>query len=152
MKYQNKLAEFAQRELPALMDRLIIPDDQGFNVFGRYRIEKRRQGYTVIKSAEHLGTFRQSRTALAWCIADKINHVNLANQILSLETISTRYHNDIEVRSAVANRTSNGAQWETINYKLSHKRQQLSAVNNELEKCISQAKYYQIRGFSNETN
>ncbi len=151
MKYQQKLAQLAQRELPTLMDKLIISDDRGFNVFGKYRIEHAKPGYVVSRHENRINVFRHSRTALAWCIADKINHINLANQILSLETISTRYANDIEVRSAIGNNV-NGTQWETINHKLSQKKHQLSVVNNELEKCISQAKYYQIRGFRNETN
>lgn len=151
MKYQQKLAQLAQRELPTLIDKLIVSDDQGFDVFGKYRIEKTKPGYVVSRREDRITVFRHSRTALAWCIADKINHINLANQILSLEAISTRYANDIEVRSAIGNNV-NGTQWETINHKLGQKKQQLSVVNSELEKCISQAKYYQIRGFRNETN
>lgn len=151
MKYQQKLAQLAQKELPTLIDRLIVSDDQGFDVFGKYRIEKIKSGYVVSRREDSIAVFRHSRTALAWCIADKINHINLANQILSLETIGTRYANDIEVRSAIGNNI-NGTQWETINHKLSQKKQQMSVINSELEKCISQAKYYQIRGFRNETN
>lgn len=152
MKYQQKLAELAQRELPRLMDKLIIPDDRGFSVFGRYRIDKNPQGYVVSKLSHKLAVFRQARTALAWCIADRINNINLASQIVNLENISVRYHNDIEVRAGVGSKTQSGQQWETISHKLSRRKQQAASVDSELEKCIGQAKYYQIRGFRNETN
>lgn len=152
MKYQQKLAQLAEKELPHLMNKLIIQDDCGFDVFGKYRIEKTNRGYAVKNSANNFGTFRHTRTALAWCIADNLHDYNLASRIVNLENISVRYHNDIECRSGIAHKTSSGSQWETINHKLSRRQQQVLAVDSELEKCINKAKYYQIRGFSNETN
>lgn len=152
MKYQQKLADLARRELPQLLDRLIVPDDRGFTVFGRYRIEPCEQGYKVMRSEDLVAVFRQTRTALAWCTADRVNNINLSCQILALEAISARYGNDITTRSAVANKIGGGNYWETITHKLSRRQQQKAAADSELEKCISQAKYYQIRGFRNETN
>ncbi len=151
MKYQHKLTQLAQRELPTLKHKLIVPTDSGYEVFGRYWLEKTDRGYEVKNHANRFGTFRHSRTALAWCIADRINNINLANQILNLEKTASRYHNDITVRSHIAEKTKHGYQWETINHKMSRRRQQAQAVDAELSKCIEQAKYYQNRGFSNET-
>ena len=152
MKYQQKLAQLAQRELPALMDRLIVKDDRGFQVFGRYRIEPKDHGYSVLRNTDPVAQFRQTRTALAWCIADRMNHINLACQIASLEAISTRYSNDIHTRTNIGEQIGAGQQWEIISHKLARRTQQRLAVDSELEKCISQAKYYQIRGFYNETD
>ena len=40
---------------------------------------------------------------------------------------------------------------EIINMKLQPKIDQYNSVTAELEKCVNQAKYMQIKGFNNET-
>lgn len=152
MKYQQKLAELAKQELPRLVNNLIVKDDQGFDVFGKYRIRQERSMYYVSNESNDFGEFSSSRSALAWCIADKYKDYNLAIRIKQLEAIKIRYQNDIDVRARIGERIQSGPQWETINSKLSQRRSQAYTVEQELSKCIDRAKYYQIRGFSNETN
>lgn len=152
MKYSHKLAELAKQELPYLVSNLIIKDDQGFDVFGRYRIQQQNDEYVVTNSANEFGRFSSTRTALAWCIADKYKDINLAIRIKQLDTIKMRYNNDIVVRSRISDRISSGTQWETVVSKVNQRREQARIVDKELSKCVERAKYYQIRGFSNETN
>ena len=81
MKTSEKLAILAEKELPALLDRVIINDGNGYRVFGKYTIKKNPQGYIVEVNTGWGGTFGTAKSALAWCIADKNNQLNLAREI-----------------------------------------------------------------------
>jgi hypothetical protein len=150
MKTSDKLAQLAERELPALLDRVIINDGNGYRVFGKYTIKKNPQGYIVEVNTGWDGIFGTVRSALAWCIADKNNQLNLAREIYQLDLTATRLRNDIQGRLGIARQTS-GRFLETVETKVSRRQEQSQAVENELSKCINSTKYWQLRGFINET-
>ena len=97
-----------------------------------------------------VGTFTSTRSAVAWCIADKNRQYNLANEIQHLDFTLLRLRNDIEVRGGQA-RKSYGTFWETVSAKAAHRKEQSQQIENELTKCINSAKYWQLRGSNNET-
>jgi hypothetical protein len=150
MKPSDKLARLAEAELPALLDHVIIADGDGFRVFGKYTIKKDTSGHVVEVNTGWSGTFGTARSALAWCIADKNNQLNLAREIYQLDLNATRLRNDIQCRLGIARKTS-GRFLETVETKVSRRQEQSQAVENELSKCINSTKYWQLRGFINET-
>jgi len=97
-----------------------------------------------------VGKFSTTKSALAWCIADRLNYFNLARQIQELDQSLTRLRNDIYIRKNIADRMS-GTAWETIITKVSYRQDQSQLLEQELTKCINLAKYWQLRGNSNET-
>jgi hypothetical protein len=58
---------------------------------------------------------------------------------------------DINTRAAIGDRTKNADQREIILTKLENKILKKKEIENRLAKCVNWAKYYQQRGFDNET-
>jgi hypothetical protein len=150
MKTSQKLAALAEQELPKLLDHVIIADGEKYRVFGSYVLRQTAQGYAVAYKDDLVGTFTSTRSAVAWCIADKNRQYNLANEIQHLDFTLLRLRNDIEVRGGQA-RKSYGNFWETVSAKAAHRKEQSQQIENELTQCINSAKYWQLRGSNNET-
>ena len=147
MKTSDKLARLAERELPVLIDNVIIDEGHQYRVFGKYTIHRVPQGYQVDVTTGWTGQFGSAKSALAWCIADKNNQLNLAKEIYQLDLNATRLRNDIQGRLSIA-RKRGGSFLETVETKVSRRQDQSQAVENELSKCINSAKYWQLRGFT----
>lgn len=147
MKTNDKLTQLAERELPALLDHVIIDEGNQYRVFGKYTIQRVPLGYEVNVTTGWSGQFGTAKSALAWCIADKNNQLNLAKEIYQLDQNATRLRNDIQGRLQIAHKHS-GSFLETVEIKVSKRQEQSQAVENELSKCINSAKYWQLRGFT----
>ena len=150
MTPSQKLSALAEQELPKLLDRVIIADEKKYRVFGAYTMNQTTQGYSVAHNERSVGTFTSTRSAVAWCIADKNRQYRLANDIQHLDFTLLRLRNDIEVRSGLA-KNGRGSFWETVSTKAAIRREQSQQIENELAKCINSAKYWQLRGSNNET-
>ena len=59
--------------------------------------------------------------------------------------------NDINTRANVAERSKNSLFRETVETKLETKIIHKKQVEQQLTKCVNYAKYYQQKGFNNET-
>jgi hypothetical protein len=141
-----------RQELRDIMPNVILPQDDGtYEVFGKYQIIPEKPGYTVMCHATNVGVFNSSRTALSWCIADKYKDYNLANDIRLLDNKLSFLTNDINVRAAIADRSTRPDFRESIGTKLETKLMQKKIVENQLNNCVDSAKYLQQRGFDNET-
>ena len=149
MKASRKLAALAAKELPMLLDKVIIEDGKKYRAFGKYTIQPIPTGFQVCMRDDEIGTFSGTKSALAWCIADNLNHLNLARQIQQLDRSITRLRNDIYVRRALADRTA-GHTWENLINKTSARHEHTQVLEKELAKCINLAKYWQLRGNSDE--
>jgi hypothetical protein len=150
MKARRKLAALAERELPRILDQVIIEDGEKYRVFGRYTIHPTQGLFQVRLRDDAIGTFSETKSALAWCIADNLNRFNLARQIKELDQSITRLRNDIYVRRSLADRMS-GHAWENLINKTTARQEQSQVLEKELAKCINLAKYWQLRGNSDET-
>lgn len=150
MKPSQKLAALAEQELPKLLNNVIVSDGEKYRVFGSYVLRQNTQGYALTYQDRSVGTFTSTRSAVAWCIADKNRQYNLAQEIQHLDFALLRLRNDIEVRGGQAQK-SHGTFWETVTAKAAHKRLQSQQIENELTKCVNRAKYLQLQGSNNET-
>jgi hypothetical protein len=150
MKASRKLAALAEKELPLLLNKVIIEDGKKYRVFGKYTIHPIPSGFQVRQRDDEIGAFSSTKSALAWCIADNLHHFNLARQIKELDQSVVRLRNDIYVRRELADRTA-GNTWENLINKTSARQEHTQVLEKELAKCINLAKYWQLRGNSNET-
>ena len=152
MNQEQKLERWAERELKRNIDKIILDDEEGgYIVFGRYLIDPQQHGFTVSTLDREIHCFSSKRSAISWCIADKINNINLATQILNLDRKQQILTADINTRKTLGSRSRREDFAEIVNTKIQPKIDQHRAVVSELEKCINSAKYIQIRGFNNET-
>jgi hypothetical protein len=152
MNKEQKLERWAEREIQRNIHNMIINDDNGgYVVFGRYHMEPAEAGFTIHTWDRFIHCFANKRTAISWCVADHINHINLANQILNLDRKQQILSADIHSRRSLGNRGRTEDFAEIVNTKIQPKIARHEMVSAELEKCINSAKYIQIRGFNNET-
>ena len=152
MNQEQKLERWAERELQRNINNLIIDDQQGgYLVFGKYYIKSKSNKFVVETWDREIHGFANKRTAMSWCVADQVNHLNLATQILNLDRKQQTLEADINTRRALGNRCRTEEFAEIVNTKIQPKIDQHQMVVSELEKCINSAKYIQIRGFNNET-
>lgn len=151
MKIDKKLAELVERELPKLLDDIILKDGkQHYRVFGSYTVENKQGYYLVYQQDQYIGQFGSSRSAIAWCIADKHNRIILAKQIQILDEKINRLRQDIDIRHKIAEKAT-GEFWETVSLKTAYRREQSRLLETQLTNCVNSAKYLQLRGNSNET-
>ena len=140
-----------RKEFPKILTNLIFPNEDGsFEVFGRYVIKKENAVYHVYCSDTSMGIFSSTKTALSWCIASKFSNYNLARDILILYNKLRYLSNDITTRANIADRSKNLLFQETVETKLETKIIHKKQVEQQLNKCINYAKYYQQKGFNNE--
>ena len=152
MTQEQKLEQWAERELARSIGNMLISDEQGGVVaFGKYYIKPDKTGCSVRTWDREIHNFTTRRVAMSWCSADQHQHYNLANSILVLDRKKQALAADIYCRKTLGERGRHESFYEIINMKLQPKIDQYNSVSNELEKCVNQAKYIQIRGFNNET-
>lgn len=152
MNPEQKIEHWAVREIGRNLHKMIIDDGEGgYVVFGKYYITSKSNKFVVETWDKEIHGFANTRTAISWCIADRVNHLNLATQILNLDRKQQILAADINTRKTLGNRGRTEDFAEIVNTKLQPKIDQHKMVMAELEKCINSAKYIQIRGFNNET-
>jgi hypothetical protein len=152
MKQHKKLEQFATNEIQRLSSCLIVSDGKnGYNAFGQYHVIPASDQFLVnVKNRDSL-TFGSKRSAISWCVADRLNQHALARDIYLLDNKKHSLAADIQCRRALAERSRSQDFYESVTTKMQNKVAYYNALSNELEKCINSAKYWQIRGFSNET-
>ena len=151
MKHRKKIEEFAQRELTSLIDNLILAEGGQYFLFGRYEIEKLDYEVSVHDRDTFIGMFSSTKTAAAWCIADKLKQLNVARRIQQLDGEYIRYTNDLNIKRYMLSRSRNWEFKDNLSVKISMQQTQCQAIETELTKCVNLAKYWQYRGFNNET-
>ena len=152
-KQQQKLDHWAERELKRHANHIILTDDDGaVIVFGKYRIVTESDCARVHSWDREISCFTNKRVAMSWCTADIQHQYALSNMIMILDRKKQTLAADIYCRSAVGRQSRSEDFYEIATTKIQPKISQYNLVSTELEKCVNQAKYMQIRGFNNETD
>jgi hypothetical protein len=152
MKSDQELERLFRQEFRDIMPNTIWQNDDGtYQVFGHYYIQPARPGYRVFCSATEVGTFSSTRSALSWCIADKHQAYNTAQELLETDRKLTWVTQDIATRAAIGDNSRNPGLREIILTKLESKIILKKLLENQLTKCVNWAKYVQQQGFDNET-
>ncbi len=147
----QRLEKLLEQDLESLKKTAIIKDGKRFYAFDRYTIEPEFQQYRVTKYSCDIGLFDSLRTATSWCIADKYNQIKLGMELQRLDQNKALLINDITAREIINRKMQDPIRREIINVKLATKKTQLRDISEQLDKCVNLAKYWQIRGFNNET-
>lgn len=147
----DRLQQLVRSDVETFKHNIIVGDDGHYLVFDRYEIRKDPQGCQVQKYHCDPKFFSTSRTALSWCIADKYNQVNLARMITRLDEEKQLLADDIAARQHLVKNIQDKHRREAVGNKIDSRRRRLREVSEQLDKCVNQAKYWQIRGFNNET-
>lgn len=152
MTHEDKLESWARREFTRAVDSMILTDHEGTVLaFGKYRIEQQAHQVQLYVNEEPTLTFSDRRSALSWCVAQKHQDFNLARRISQLDQQKWLISNDIDTRRVLLHRSRDARYRDMVHNKLLGKMRHRAEVSDQLEKCLAQAKYIQIRGFTNET-
>ena len=148
---QQRLEQLAQEGLDLVKHNMIWHEHGRYHVFSEYQLEVQKNGCLMRSTRHDDRRFGSVKTALSWCIAHKYQRHDVANEIENLDQQHQIGTADLEVRSQLARRQSDPVRRETAMLKVEHRREQLAQVSDRLTKCVNLAKYWQIRGFNNET-
>lgn len=149
----DRLMYLVAPDLPALEKNSIIPNEDGsYTAFGQFTIRSTDIcTFTVEKYSNSCGEFTSIKSALSWCIAEKYKQYSLSDSILTLETKRLVLLADLHVRNKLATKFKNSEHRTIVELKLQTRKDRLKLLDDQLSKCVSLAKYWQIRGFNNET-
>lgn len=147
----QKMQEVLEPELMSLAPNTILRDGDSYLVFGQYTMQREAQHWIVAQSRKDPRQFGSARTALSWCIAEKYQQHHVSAEIVRLDSEKSLLTADISTRSYLRQRMKNSNLREAVDAKLDARRLRLHGVQTSLDKYVSMAKYWQIRGFNNET-
>ena len=147
---EQMFQEVLGRDQELAQINLIHPDGSGYRVFDRYHMQVRESGVRVSVDPDDVFDFTCTRSALSWCIAHKYQQRSTAREILDLDSRRRQLRDDIDMSRQLLERAQQHHNREVIEAKIGHKRQMLRDTDSRLDKCVSLAKYWQIRGFNDE--
>ena len=147
----ERLKDIVKDQIPTIEQNLIFRDEAGYSVFGKYYIRKQEHVFVVTKNLSPAGTFGSLQTAISWCIADKYGQRYLANEILQLDTQHIVEQQDYTARYKIWQKMKE-PQREQLRFKIEDRQARLTAIKQRLSECIDRAKYWQTKGFNNETS
>lgn len=142
------LFDIASDELDRLGTDIILPMQNGYQVFRDYWLCQHEGSWHLSKRGSAVAEFTTSRAALAWCIADKHQEWQLCQRIQQLDERIAITDRGLEPR---LRRWRAGTGNTALVAKIQHRQQQRYTAKAELDKCVSRAKYLQIRGLRNDT-
>jgi hypothetical protein len=147
----DRLQQIVEQDLPTLEKMTILPDGDGYLVFGCYGIYPHNHGFRVEKCRVTKVQLGSLRSAMSWCIFDNLGCILKAQELIQLDQKACLLADDIKVRTEMAKRLRSVERKEAAEVKLLYRKQLLSSVKIRLDKCVNIAKYWQTRGFNNET-
>jgi len=148
----RRLQQLLEPEILQILPNAILPQGDGYLAFGRFQIEKQQDRWTVAQPLRDTRDFGSARAALSWCIAEKHQQHHISTEIQRLDREKSLLTADIETRAHLQSKIRDIRAREAVGAKIESRRQRLQWVQTSLDKWVNVAKYWQIRGFNNETS
>jgi hypothetical protein len=147
----QRLEQIVEPELAQIKSKIILEHNNQYHVFDHYVIDRAPdKTYRVSRKRYIDKNFSSLPVALSWCIAHKRQDTTLAYAIQDLDQEYIRISNDVYTRETLVKHITDPDRREVTQLKITTKKDGLRAVANRLTKCVSLAKYYQIRGFNRD--
>lgn len=150
-KAEELLKRLAREHLIENNNAIVNMDGQEVSAFGRYTIRRRKSRYEVYRYETLAKTVYSQRVAICWCVADKYQMFKLADELANLEQQLVYREDDIEHYRYSIDKTTDSVKKSVLQSRLHNAVQQTRLLRDQLNKCISSAKYWQQKGFENET-
>lgn len=125
-------------------------DDQ-IRAFGKYTITKNQRSYQVYRSATLAAEPSSNRVAISWCVADKYGKDRLAQQLLMLDHEVERRQTEIAHYRHTLATSDDLMRKSVVSDRLFESQARLKYAQEHLEECLNLAKYWQQKGFNDET-
>lgn len=125
--------------------------DQDIRAFGRYLIQRTRDRYEIFRSATLAAETGSIRVAISWCIADKLHRHSLTQDLLWADQAVHRRSTEIQHFRHTLDVTTDPNKRDSVTHRMEHAKIQLRYAQEQLNKCLNLAKYWQQKGFNDET-
>jgi hypothetical protein len=146
-----KLQRLVENDQDLLQQNMILHDGDHYQVFGRFTITVGENDCATVTYAQGDALiFSSARVALSWCIARKYQQSELAQTIQQLDLEQQRVRDNMEFSQELYRRFRDDGRRVTLRAKIDAQQGRLAAIRERLSKCVSRAKYCQIRGFNDE--
>lgn len=122
---------------------------QAFRIYSIHRFDN---VYTIYKNNVDITCTFSAKSALAWCVADKYCVKSLKEKILHYDSELASRNATIAVLKNTIHHVSETSRITVLEDKLQDTLYKARHTKNLLDKCINSAKYYQLKGFENETS
>lgn len=130
---------------------VIIPANGGYQAFGRYHIIKQPGHFDVYRGATLAAQPSTAKLALAWCIADKLGKFSLTQELTLFDQEIERRRDEISHFRHMISTTLDSGRRYVLEDRLWHSQARLKWLQEHLDKCVNLAKYWQQKGFKDET-
>jgi hypothetical protein len=129
----------------------IMRMDGVIRAFGKYTITKNNQSFHVYRSATLAAEPSSNKVAISWCVADKYGKDKLAQQLLTLDQEVERRQNEISHYRYTLENSQDSVKKSVASDRLYESQVRLKYAQEHLEECLNLAKYWQQKGFDDET-
>lgn len=154
--------KISERQAQLMLERLtkdhllnnpnaIIRLDDTVRAFGRYTITRTSQSFQVYRSATLAVEPSSSKVAISWCVADKYGKDSLARDLISFDLEVERRSDEIMYYRKTLAHSQDSVQRFVAADRLSESLIRLKYAQEQLDKCVNLAKYWQLKGFKDET-
>ena len=147
----RKLKSLTTHSLQSLSANIIVKVKDDYIVFNRYKISPTDYGYEVYRNSTLVHEFTNSRNALAWCILEKHARIEDANSLLGQDKRIGWLELDIDRQTQIMNTTQDNDRRALMATKVTNNIHVRGDVKIKLQEQIELAKFYQQKGFNNET-
>ena len=129
----------------------IIDTGNTISVFGIYTIVKHPEDFTVYKNCVEQVVFNSAKHALSWCIFDKYRLLDAKKRIVECDKQFGYKQMEIMHYINCIKGSTDVFQKGVLFDRLYNSKSQAVAIKKQLNKCVNLAKYWQQKGFENET-
>lgn len=151
-KNYKKFRNLALQSLQSLSSNIIVKVNDDFVVFGRYKISPTSDGYfNLYRHGTLVHEFTNSRNALAYCILENRARIEEAEHLLCQDKRLQRLDADIDRQSQIMRTTKDATRRMLMSDKVLNNIAIRSDIKIKLNDTIELAKYYQQKGFEDET-
>ena len=154
--------KISERQAQLMLERLtrdhllnnpnaIIRLDDTIRAFGRYTITRTPGCFQVYRSATLAAEPCSSKVAISWCVADKYGKDTLAQELITYDLEVERRSDEIMYyRNTLAHSQDSTLRFVVAD-RLAQSLARLKYAQEQLDKCVNLAKYWQLKGFKDET-
>jgi len=122
------------------------------HAFGRYLIHRTEDGYQIFRGATLAAQTDSSRVAISWCIADKLNKHDLTQEMVWADQAVAWRTREIEYFRHTLAVSQDLQKKYVVTDRLNDALTKLRYAQDRLDKCLNLAKYWQHKGFNDETS
>jgi hypothetical protein len=145
----GRLERIVEDDIDQLRGLMMFKENGCYYLFDRYVVEKLPTGlFQITRQRRDSIVMSTLKSAVSWCIADRYQKLELANDIRQLDTERAALANNVAVRQHLMQRIQDPERRELVATKIANKKTSLRFVENRLTKCINSAKYWQTKGFN----